>query len=70
MNLVKVNCKRCKKPIMTLSKSLHGVKDSEKARFDRLCNDCITDEEREQILIIQYKAIKENWLRVGGKENV
>lgn len=49
-------CRRCGRPIATLSKSLYGC-DELKARLDRICTGCITVDEAQEILAGQAEAI-------------
>ena len=46
--LIHTTCRRCGKPLMTGSRSLYG-NDAAKARLDRICGDCVTDEERHEM---------------------
>ena len=54
--ILTTNCRRCNKPIATLNKSLFGL-DELKAKLDRICSDCITIEEVQEMLDAQAKAI-------------
>ena len=47
-HLIHTNCRRCGKPLMTGSRSLFGM-DEAKKQLDRLCGDCITPEEKDQL---------------------
>lgn len=46
--LIKTNCERCNKELMTLSKSLYGL-DNEKKQFGILCKSCVSRDEKMQI---------------------
>ncbi len=46
--LVKTTCRRCGKDLYTGNRSLYGL-DEAKKRLDRICSDCITVEERNEI---------------------
>ncbi len=56
ITIVTTICRRCNKPLTTLSRSLYGA-DEAKARLDRLCSDCTTPEERQEMLMLQAEAI-------------
>ena len=58
-------CRRCGKPLATLNKSLCGL-DELKARLDRICTDCITSEETQEILNAQAKVILSKERRKDG----
>ena len=47
--LVKTTCRRCGCDLYTGNRSLYGL-DTEKAKYDRICAKCITQEEQEAIL--------------------
>ena len=61
VRILTTTCRRCGKPIATLNKSLYGL-DELKARLDRICTDCITVDEAQDISDAQAQAIlqKEN----------
>ncbi len=59
--LVTTSCRRCGKALMTGSRSLFGA-DAAKARLDRICEACVTPEERAEMLGEQAKAI------LGGRD--
>lgn len=46
--LVETTCRRCGKPIVTGNRSLHG-NDAAKAKLDRICSGCITEDEKAEI---------------------
>lgn len=46
--LIQTACRICGKPVMTGNRSLYG-NDAAKARLDRICDDCVTDEERQEM---------------------
>ena len=54
--IISTTCRRCGKPIATLNRSLYGA-DELKARLDRICTDCITVDEAQEILNGQAEAI-------------
>lgn len=56
VKILTTTCRRCGKPIATLNKSLYGL-DELKARLDRICTDCITVDEAQDILDAQAQAI-------------
>lgn len=56
ISLVMTACRRCGKPITTGSRSLYGA-DEAKAKLDRICEICITPDERQAILAAQAVAI-------------
>ncbi len=56
VRIISTICRRCGKPITTLNKSLYGC-DELKARLDRICTDCITVDEAQEILDGQTEAI-------------
>jgi len=43
--LISTTCKRCGKEIYTGNKSFYG-NNEDKAKYDRICQDCITPEEK------------------------
>jgi ribosomal protein L32 len=47
--LIETTCKRCGKKLFTGNRSLYGF-DEQKKRLDRLCGDCITPKERQELL--------------------
>ncbi len=55
ISITMTKCERCKKPIATMSQPLLGT-NAEKARFDRICMDCATEEEKYEVLRIQGQA--------------
>lgn len=59
ISIVTTTCKRCGKQIATGSRSLYGC-DSLKAKWDRICSDCMTKEEEREMLIEQGQAISKN----------
>lgn len=46
--IVYTNCRRCNKPIATGNRSIYGA-DQLKAKYDRICESCITPDERHAI---------------------
>ena len=52
--LIETTCKRCGKKLFTGNRSLFGL-DKEKAKLDRICKNCITPEEQNEILKLQPK---------------
>ena len=56
IKIISTTCRRCGKPIATLNKSLYGC-DELKAKLDRICTDCITVDEAQEILKGQAEAI-------------
>ena len=56
VKVVSTVCRRCGRSIATLNKSLYGC-DELKARLDRICTDCITVDEAQEILNGQAEAI-------------
>lgn len=46
-----VTCKRCKRELQSLNKSLLGV-DKAMSKFNAICSSCVTDEELEEIVEI------------------
>ena len=56
IEIVSTVCRRCGRPIATLNKSLYGC-DELKAKLDRICTDCITTDEAQEILDGQAQAI-------------
>ena len=56
VKVISTVCRRCGRPIATLNKSLYGC-DELKARLDRICTDCITVAEAQEILNGQAEAI-------------
>ena len=56
MNYIQINCARCQK-------NIDVVKDRESLLIDRLCSDCVTSDEKEKKLIVNYKDLKEHWLK-------
>ena len=51
-----VYCRRCRKPLSTATRSLLGL-DALKDRWGILCSNCITPEERHQMLSEQGQAL-------------
>jgi RNase P subunit RPR2 len=47
--LIQTSCKRCGKPLVTGSRSLYGM-DEAKAKYDRICQQCMTPEEHHELL--------------------
>ena len=47
--LIPTSCRRCGKPLYTGNRSLYGF-DKEKRELDRICEKCITPEEKERML--------------------
>jgi hypothetical protein len=47
--LIETTCKRCGVKLYTGNRSLYGF-DKEKERSDRICGNCITPEERHELL--------------------
>ncbi len=47
--LYETHCRRCGKPVTTANRSLYGL-DALKAQYDRICHDCMTDTERNELL--------------------
>ena len=41
-----VPCRRCNRPLATLSKSIWGVPDSVRLEYAGLCSGCVTPDER------------------------
>ncbi len=58
-NIVETSCKRCKKPIATLVKSFYGC-DKLQKQFGGICSDCISPEERQDLLTKMGMAIADN----------
>lgn len=58
-SIVMTKCRRCGKPLATGNRSLYGA-DQLKKRLGSICEGCITDEERHEILDGQRKAIHTN----------
>ena len=56
IQLCETKCRRCNRPLVTLNRGLYGC-DELKARLDRICTDCITVDEAQEILDGQAKAI-------------
>ncbi len=48
IHLIHTECKRCGRPLMTASRSIHGA-DQLKARLGDICDACITKEEEREI---------------------
>jgi len=55
--LILTNCRRCDKPVTTLKKPIHGTREIQ-GKFGRICSDCITPEEREEIDSLFKSAIQ------------
>jgi len=53
--LIKTTCRRCEKPLTTGSRSLFGA-DELKAKLDRICADCITPEENQEMTYGYWQA--------------
>lgn len=47
--IIKTHCRRCNKPICTANKSLYGL-DALKVQYGSICEDCLTDTERYEML--------------------
>jgi Protein of unknown function (DUF2688) len=56
IQIITTSCRRCGKPLATLSRSLYGAERA-KANLDRICGDCVTEEERQEMLVAQAQAI-------------
>lgn len=56
IQIITTTCRRCSKPLATLSRSIHGA-DQLKAQYDRICESCITPQEQQAILEGQAAAI-------------
>lgn len=48
ITLIKTNCHRCNKELMTASESLYGLNE-EKQKFGTLCKSCVSHDEKMQI---------------------
>ena len=59
VKVVSTVCRRCGRPIATLNKSLYGCEEL-KSRLDKICNNCITVDETQEILTGQARAILES----------
>jgi hypothetical protein len=46
--IITTTCRRCGKALATGSRSLYGA-DAAKAELDRICENCVTPEERQEI---------------------
>ena len=44
VRLINTKCKRCGKPLTTLSKSIWGAEDA-RSKYAEICSSCMTDEE-------------------------
>jgi hypothetical protein len=53
--LIASTCRRCGQPVTTGSHALQGS-DATKAKWDRICGNCMTVEEREQM----YREIRDD----------
>lgn len=51
IKLVETTCRRCGKKITTGNRSIHGYPEQKK-RLDRICEDCITDDEKAELLTL------------------
>lgn len=56
IQIVTTTCKRCNKPLAMTNRSIFGA-DEAKRKYERICRDCITEEERQEILNAQAQAI-------------
>ena len=54
--LIKTSCRRCGCELYTGSRSLFGA-DAAKAKYDRICDKCVTEQERNEMLNAQASAI-------------
>ncbi len=59
-------CKRCGKPIATLTQSIWGANDA-RDKYAGICEDCITEEERQSIKNMVIAAIVNTMF--GGSPN-
>lgn len=57
INILTTTCRRCGRPIATLSRSIIGA-DEEKATLDRICSGCITADEQRRIELAQSQAAR------------
>lgn len=55
-NFINSYCKRCTKEILSLISPFSPCNDSDFYRLSRICKNCITDTERNEILEIQLKG--------------
>jgi superfamily II helicase len=56
--LIVTTCRRCDKPITTGNRSLYGA-DAAKAKYERICSDCATEQENYEMNLAIGKAIAE-----------
>lgn len=56
IQVITTSCRRCGKQLATLNRSITGA-DELKAKYDRICADCITKEEEREILEGQAASI-------------
>lgn len=54
--LKSVNCPRCGKETLTAMRSLTG-NDGLKKRYEGVCSNCMTDDEKEEIMKAQTKSM-------------
>lgn len=69
IQVITTSCRRCSKPLATLNRSITGADDL-KAKYDRICADCITKEEEREILDGQAKSILKNALVLGNADDI
>jgi hypothetical protein len=56
ITILTTSCRRCGRPLATASRSLTGA-DAAKEQYDRICERCVTPEERQAMLDAQAGAI-------------
>jgi hypothetical protein len=59
IRILTTNCKRCGKPLATLSRSLYGAEQA-KAQYEGICQDCVLPDERQEINNLIAEAILED----------
>jgi superfamily II helicase len=60
--LIVTTCRRCEKPISTGNRSLYGA-DEAKAKYNRICSDCVTEQDDYEMNMAIGKAIAERVLK-------
>lgn len=56
VSIITTECRRCGKPVATVSRSILGA-DETYERYSGICSNCITPEEQEEIIRLQAEAI-------------
>lgn len=58
ITIISCNCKRCGKKLATTNQSIYGL-DANKKNFGIVCSDCVTEEEKREIMGEMKMAMKE-----------